>query len=99
MEKTTSVHHYTPILQRHLFVKRLFDVIVSLVALIMVAPTMLALAILVKIKLGSPILFRHERPGLYGRPFVLLKFRTMTNENRNLNSNLFYQLRTCHSTR
>ena len=80
IEKATSIHYYTPMLQSHLIVKRLFDVIVSLVALIMIAPTMLMLAILIRIKLGSPVLFRHERPGLYGKPFVLFKFRTMTDD-------------------
>ena len=80
MEKSASVRHYIPMLPRLLVVKRLFDVIVGLVALIMVAPTMLMLAILIRIKLGSPVLFRHERPGLYGKPFVLFKFRTMTDD-------------------
>jgi sugar transferase EpsL len=80
IEKTVSAYHYTPMLRHQLFVKRLFDIIVSLIALILIAPTMLVLAILVRIKLGSPILFRHERPGLYGKPFVLYKFRTMTND-------------------
>ena len=48
---------------------------------------MVTVAILVKIKLGSPIFFRQMRPGLYGRPFAIFKFRTMTNsvdENRSL---------------
>jgi sugar transferase EpsL len=80
MAKAASVHHYTLMLQRHLSVKRLFDIIMSLVALILVAPTMLMVAILIRIKLGSPVLFRHERPGLYGKPFVLFKFRTMTDD-------------------
>jgi sugar transferase EpsL len=80
LEKTISVYHYTPMLRRQLFIKRLFDIIVSLVALILIVPTMMVLAILVKLKLGSPILFRQERPGLYGKPFVLYKFRSMTND-------------------
>jgi sugar transferase EpsL len=79
-DKTMTVYHYTPLMQRQLLVKRLFDIIVSVLVLILVAPTMLVLAILVKFNLGSPILFRHERPGLYGKPFVLYKFRTMTDD-------------------
>lgn len=58
--------------------KRLFDVLITLLALIVLAPVMAALAVLVRILHGSPILFRHERPGLHGKPFTLLKFRTMT---------------------
>jgi sugar transferase EpsL len=80
MDKTVTVYRYNPLLERHLLVKRLFDLIVSLVVLILVAPTMLVLAMLVRIKLGSPILFRQERPGLYGKPFVLYTFRTMTDD-------------------
>lgn len=58
--------------------KRTFDVMTSLVALILLAPLMAVTAILVRLLLGSPILFRQERPGLDCRPFRLLKFRTMT---------------------
>lgn len=87
IEKTISASRYTPMLQRHLLVKRLFDIAVSLLILILIAPTMLVLTILVKIKLGSPIFFRHERPGLYGKSFVLIKFRTMTDA-RDVDGNL-----------
>src|SRR5579863_2202999 len=57
--------------------KRTFDVLVSLVALIVLSPLLLGVAILVRIKLGSPVLFSQDRPGLGGRIFRLLKFRTM----------------------
>jgi sugar transferase EpsL len=59
-------------------VKRLFDISVSLISLITLSPLIFVLTMLVRIKLGSPVLFRQQRPGLYGRPFGLLKFRTMT---------------------
>jgi lipopolysaccharide/colanic/teichoic acid biosynthesis glycosyltransferase len=58
--------------------KRLFDIIVSLGALIVLALPFLALAILVRIFLGSPVLFRQTRPGRYGKSFEMIKFRTMT---------------------
>ena len=58
-------------------VKRLFDISSSLLGLIVAAPIMLVVAILVRIFLGSPVLFRQKRPGLNGKPFTLLKFRSM----------------------
>ncbi len=59
-------------------VKRSIDVMVSAGALILLSPLFLALALAVRLKLGSPVLFRQQRPGLYGKPFILYKFRTMT---------------------
>lgn len=59
--------------------KRLFDVCVSLL-LLLFSIVICIVAILVRIKLGSPILFKQERPGINGIPFYLYKFRTMTNE-------------------
>lgn len=58
--------------------KRLFDILVSGIGLVLLSPLMLAVALLVRAKLGSPVLFRHRRPGLHGRLFTMLKFRTMT---------------------
>lgn len=58
--------------------KRYFDIIMSSVAIVGLAPVMLVVALLVRVKLGSPVLFRQERPGLRGRPFTMFKFRTMT---------------------
>ncbi len=57
--------------------KRLFDIVASLLAIIMLTPVILAIAIMVRIKLGAPIFFRQSRPGLNGAIFRLLKFRTM----------------------
>lgn len=59
-------------------IKRLLDILLSLFALALLLPLLLALAALVRLRLGSPILFRQARPGLGGRPFLMLKFRTMT---------------------
>jgi len=61
-------------------IKRPFDFIVAFTALLYLYPVMIILAILVRLKLGSPILFKQERPGLYGQPFMMMKFRTMTDE-------------------
>ncbi len=58
--------------------KRLFDIGFSLGWLIVFAPLLLLVAILVRLKLGSPVLFIQERPGYLGRPFRMVKFRTMT---------------------
>ncbi len=60
--------------------KRVFDICVSAIALSLLAPVFIATAILVRVKLGSPILFRQVRPGLHGQPFKMMKFRTMTDE-------------------
>jgi Sugar transferases involved in lipopolysaccharide synthesis len=58
--------------------KRLLDLSLTIPAVIILAPLFLLLALLVRSKLGSPILFRQRRPGINGRAFTLLKFRTMT---------------------
>jgi len=60
--------------------KRAFDIVFSAGWLIGFAPLLLVVAILVRLKLGSPVLFVQERPGLRGRPFRMVKFRTMTDE-------------------
>lgn len=62
------------------FIKRPMDFILSLIAIIVLSPVFLVVAILVKIKLGSPILFKQQRPGLNGKIFTMYKFRTMTDE-------------------
>ncbi len=59
--------------------KRLFDVMVSAAALVLLSPVMLATAAAVRLAMGSPILFRQTRPGIGGEPFELVKFRTMRN--------------------
>ena len=60
-------------------VKRTLDIIVSVAGLLLLSPLLVMLTLLVKIKLGSPILFKQMRPGLHGDYFVAYKFRTMTN--------------------
>jgi lipopolysaccharide/colanic/teichoic acid biosynthesis glycosyltransferase len=57
---------------------RVLDLVVAAVTLVLLSPVLLATALAVRIRLGPPVLFRQKRPGLHGRPFVLLKFRTMT---------------------
>ncbi|SHM70132.1 Sugar transferase involved in LPS biosynthesis (colanic, teichoic acid) [Roseovarius litoreus] len=57
--------------------KRLFDIVGSLVGLILFAPVFLVLAILIRRQMGSPVLFRQTRPGKDAQPFEMLKFRTM----------------------
>ena len=60
--------------------KRFADVVISTLGFVLLSPVFLTLALLVKVKLGSSVLFRQLRPGLAGEPFVLVKFRTMTND-------------------
>ncbi|MED3550860.1 sugar transferase [Cytobacillus praedii] len=60
--------------------KRLMDFMIALIGLIILFPFMLLITILVKWKLGSPILYKQQRPGLNGVPFFLYKFRSMSNE-------------------
>lgn len=62
------------------FLKRLIDIILSLLGIIVTAPIMIVVAILVFTKLGRPILFKQERPGLNGEIFNLYKFRSMKND-------------------
>ena len=58
--------------------KRAFDLLIAAVALVLLAPVLAITALLVRVGLGSPVLFRQQRPGLHGAPFTLIKFRTMT---------------------
>ena len=62
------------------FFKLPLDLILSLLAIVVLSPVLLIVAILVRIKLGSPVLFKQERPGLNEKIFTLYKFRTMTDE-------------------
>jgi lipopolysaccharide/colanic/teichoic acid biosynthesis glycosyltransferase len=66
--------------RRTAIAKRLFDLVIASAALVLLSPILLAIAVLVRVRLGSPIIFRQQRPGLGGRPFTLYKFRTMINE-------------------
>ncbi|MEK5767275.1 sugar transferase [Acinetobacter schindleri] len=60
--------------------KRLLDIIIASIALILLSPLYFYVAHKVKKNLGSPVLFRQVRPGLHGKPFEMIKFRTMTDE-------------------
>jgi len=69
------------------FFKRPLDFTLALIAIIMLSPIILIVAILVRFKLGSPVLFKQARPGLNEKIFMMYKFRTMTDE-RDKNGNL-----------
>lgn len=62
------------------YIKRILDFTLSLIALICLSPILLIVAILVRIKLGSPVIFKQKRPGKDEKIFTLYKFRTMTDE-------------------
>lgn len=62
------------------YIKRPQDCICALIALIILSPVILTIAVMVRIKLGAPVIFRQERPGLNGKVFTLYKFRTMTDK-------------------
>ncbi len=62
------------------YIKRLLDIVISLTALAILSPIMLIVAILVRCKLGSPVIFHQQRPGYQEKVFKLCKFRTMTDE-------------------
>jgi sugar transferase EpsL len=59
-------------------VKRGIDIVSSLSGMILLTPALLCIGLLIRWKMGSPILFRQQRPGKYGKPFIFYKFRTMT---------------------
>ena len=58
--------------------KRLFDLVFGLILLILFSPLMLVLAVTIRTRMGSPVIFRQMRPGFKGKPFYLYKFRTMS---------------------
>lgn len=63
-------------------VKRAMDLLVSGVMLAVLSPVILVVAILIRIKMGGPVLFRQDRPGLHGETFEMMKFRTMVDASR-----------------
>jgi lipopolysaccharide/colanic/teichoic acid biosynthesis glycosyltransferase len=63
---------------RYSAIKRLIDLVIAIPLLIFISPVLALVGLLVRVKLGSPILFRQQRPGLYGKPFTFYKLRTMT---------------------
>lgn len=69
------------------FFKRPMDFVLSLLALIVLSPVFLVVAVLVRLKLGSPVIFKQKRPGLNEKIFTMYKFRTMTDE-RDVNGEL-----------
>lgn len=69
------------------YIKRILDCVLAVLAFILLSPLMLAVWCLVRVKLGAPVIFKQERPGLNGKIFKLYKFRTMTDE-RNENGEL-----------
>ena len=77
-EKRHSGKRYRGIYRNYL--KRPLDFILSLTGIIVLSPLLIIIAILVRIKLGSPVIFRQKRPGLNEKIFTLYKFRTMTDE-------------------
>ena len=64
--------------------KYIIDLIIALTGLVILSLIILVVALLIRIKLGSPIFFTHIRPGLNGKPFKMIKFRTMINEKDSL---------------
>jgi lipopolysaccharide/colanic/teichoic acid biosynthesis glycosyltransferase len=60
--------------------KRVFDFLAAMFALVALSVPLIAVGMLVRVRLGSPVLFKQTRPGRGGRPFEMLKFRTMTDE-------------------
>ena len=77
-EKRHSGKRYRGIYRNYL--KRPLDFILSLTGIIVLSPLLIIITILVRIKLGSPVIFRQKRPGLNEKIFTLYKFRTMTDE-------------------
>jgi sugar transferase EpsL len=68
--------------------KRLFDLLLTIPGFVAISPLLGIIALLVRLQLGSPVLFRQVRPGLHGKPFTIYKFRTITDA-RDKNGNLF----------
>lgn len=62
------------------YIKRLLDIIISFTALVIFSPVLLVTAVLVRVKLGSPVIFHQDRPGYHEKVFRLCKFRSMTDE-------------------
>ncbi len=68
--------------------KRVFDLVAALLAMVILSPILLLLAVLVRIFVGSPVLFLQRRPGYRGRPFYIIKFRTMSESRRRIGTEL-----------
>ena len=79
----------TPFLQSMYrnYIKRAIDLLLSIIVLMLVWPLLIAIYLVMRIKMGSPVMLQQKRPGFRGKPFNICKFRTMTNE-RDANGNL-----------
>lgn len=73
--------------------KRIFDCVVSLLALIILSPIIVITAMIVRVFIGNPIIFKQQRPGLFSKPIYVYKFRTMTNQTNDEGELLPDQLR------
>ncbi len=60
--------------------KRLLDLVLVLPAIVVLVPVLMTVSLLARIRLGSPVFFRQQRPGFRGKPFLMVKLRTMTND-------------------
>ena len=76
----TSSHAHYRLINWTNGIKRLADLLFTILGLLILSPIIFLTSLIVRIKIGSPVLFIQERPGLYGKPFSIYKFRTMTNE-------------------
>ena len=64
----------------NLFMKRLFDLAITIPSVILLTPVFILIGFFVRMKIGSPVLFKQTRPRLHGKPFTIYKFRTMTDK-------------------
>lgn len=79
--------------RRIVTIKRIFDLIISIPLLILTLPLMLIVYLAIWVLMGKPVIFKQRRMGWHGKPFILYKFRTMTNERDNLGNLLPDHLR------
>lgn len=77
-EKDRKMEHKKGFYEK--YIKRPLDFMIALIAIIVLAPVLLIVAVLVRVKLGSPVIFKQKRPGLNGKIFNMYKFRTMTDK-------------------
>ena len=81
------IQHKSYILIYQKYIKRILDIIFSFIAILVLSPIMITIAILVRTNLGTPIIFKQKRPGKNENIFEMYKFRSMTNE-KDSNGNL-----------
>ena len=61
-------------------IKRLFDLTAAIPSVILLTPIFVLIGFFIRIRIGSPVLFKQIRPGFHGKPFIIYKFRTMTDD-------------------